>query len=102
MRKLVSILLGLAIFASVNVNAQSYYTAGSDPKTNWKSIYTEHYEIIFPSAIDSLARVYAANMEAVRKDAILLPQHVDPKRTPVILHPYTLTGNDNQRSHSPL
>ena len=102
MRKIISILLGLAVVASVNLKAQSYYSAGSDPNTRWSSIFTEHYEIIFPTAIDSLARIYAANLEAVRKDAILLPQHVDPKRTPVILHPFTLTGNDNQRTNSPV
>lgn len=102
MRKFVFILLGLAVIASASVNAQSYYSAGSDPLTRWRSIYTEHYVIIYPEGTDSLARVYAANMESVRKAAILDPQHVSPRRTSVILHPYTLTGNDNQRSHSPL
>ena len=102
MRKFISIILGLTAFASLYVNAQSYYSAGSDPMTRWRSIYTEHYEIIYPEGTDSLARVYAANMEAVRRDAILLPQNVNPKRTSVILHPYTLTGDDTKRSNSPV
>ena len=102
MRKFVSILLGLTVVVSLSVNAQSYYSAGSDPLMRWRSINTEHYEIIYPEGIDSLARVYAANMEAVRKDAILVPQKVDPKRTSVILHPFTLTGDDTQRSNAPV
>ena len=102
MKKIAAILLGLTVATCLNINAQIYFTAGSDPMTRWRSINTEHYEIIFPEGIDSLARVYAANMEAVRKDAILLPQKVDPKRTSVILHPYTLTGDDTKRSNSPV
>ena len=101
MRKLVSILFGLAI-AAVSVNAQQYYSAGSDPITRWKSLDTEHYTIIYPQGTDSLARVFAANMEAVRKDAIQLPQRVDPARAKVILHPFTLSGNDTKRSNTPL
>lgn len=104
MRKFVSILLGLTFAACVTVSAQIYYTAGSDPLTRWKSINTEHYEIIYPVGIDSLARVYAANLEAVREDAIVKPLGVNPKRTSVILHAYTLAGegNDNKRSNSPV
>lgn len=101
MKKIVSILFGLAL-AAISANAQLYYSAGSDPVTRWKSISTEHYDIIYPYGIDSLARVYAANMEAVRKDAIVLPQKVEPARAKVILHPFTLTGDDTRRSNSPV
>ena len=101
MRKILSILFGLTI-AAISANAQLYYTAGSDPITKWKAISTEHYDIIYPYRADSLARVYAANLEAVRKDAILLPQKVNPARAKVILHPYALDGNGAKRSNSPL
>ena len=82
--------------------AQLYYTPGSDPIRKWRSLLTEHYEIIYPEGTDSLARVYAANLEAVRNDAIVLPLQVSPARTSVILHPYTLSGDDEKRSNSPL
>ena len=102
MRRLFSILFLLTAVTCVTANAQLHYSAGSDPFTKWKSIRTEHYDIIYPYGVDSLARVYAANLEAVRKDAIVLPQKVDPARAKVILHPFTLTGDDSKRSNSPL
>ena len=101
MRKIVSILFCL-LCCIATAYAQLYYTPGSDPIRRWRSLLTEHYEIIYPEGIDSLARVYAANMEAVRNDAIVLPQKVSPARTSVILHPYTLSGDDEKRSNTPL
>ena len=101
MKRLASLVLGLTLIACASANAQ-YFSAGSDPYTRWKHINTEHYNIIYPAAIDSLARVYAAHMEAVRNDAIVQPQQIEPGHTSVILHPYTLTGDDTKRSNSPL
>lgn len=104
MRKIASILLLLTTVACLTVSAQAqlYYNAGSDPATKWRSFDTEHYQFIYPAGIDSLARVYAANMEAVRNDAIITPLKVYPARTPVVLHPYTFSGDDTKRSNSPL
>lgn len=102
MKRFVSVLFFISAITCLTANAQLYYSAGSDPFTKWKSIRTEHYDIIYPYGVDSLARVYAANMEAVRKDAIVLPQKVDPARARVILHPFSLAGNDSKRSNAPL
>ncbi len=104
MRKAAFILLCLTAVASLTLNAQMqiYYSAGSDPMTKWRSLDTEHYQFIYPAGIDSLARVYAANMEAVRNDAIVKPLQVNPARTSVVLHPYTFSADVTKRSNSPL
>ena len=45
-----------------------FFTAGDDPGCRrWYSIESENYRIIYPRGLDSLARVYAREMERFRK-----------------------------------
>jgi len=102
MRRFFSFLFCVTFVACAAASAQFYYSAGSDPLTRWRTINTEHYEIIYPEGTDSLARRYAANMEAVRNETIVRPLRAYPKRTSIILHPYALSGNDAKRSNTPV
>lgn len=75
-----------------------FYTMGSDPfRTKWMKAETEHYELIFPTFADSLAKVYAGELEKFYPYESLssgyAPTEFLKKKLPVILHPYSATAN---------
>ena len=66
MRKRISVLL-LTVLLSVVPAAAQLYTAGNEPGgVRWRQITTQSYKVVYPEGMDSLARVYAANLD-VRK-----------------------------------
>lgn len=68
-------------------------TTGDDPASaKWSKLKGENYTIIYPKQIDSLAKRYLWLLESNR-DNILSGLDINPKRTPVILHPYTANSN---------
>jgi len=70
-----------------------YYSMGTEPyNVKWNKIKSEHYTFIYPRPIDSLARVYINLMENHRAE-ILKPLNINPKRIPVILHPFSTYSN---------
>ena len=88
-RLLLCALLALVPMAG---NAQ-YYSFGRDPAfTRWSQIETDHFRLIYPSSMDSLARVYLFTMEKWRA-TVNDPMHIDPPQMPVVLHPYTTLSN---------
>lgn len=82
------------IFTTLSFNAiGQYYTMGNDPqKAKWMQIKSEHYTLIYPREIDSLARLYLFSLENNRA-SVLEPLGINPKRIPVVLHPYSTVSN---------
>ena len=85
-------ILLVALFSIQKADAQ-FFTLGSDPGTVvWRIIKTDHYSLIYPKEIDSLARIYLYEMERIR-DKVNEPLMINPKRIPVVLHPYSTQSN---------
>lgn len=87
-------ILAILLFSSFfNIAYSQYYSLGGDPgRVKWNVIKTENFKLIYPAEIDSLARIYLANLEG-RRDAVNKSMNINPKRIPVILHPYTTMSN---------
>ena len=93
MLRRISVLLLTALLSVVPAAAQ-FYNDGNEPAgVRWRQIKTQDYKLIFPEGLDSLARVYAAYLEAVKEPvgatAGYTPNQLYRKRLPVIMHPYT-------------
>jgi len=70
-----------------------FYQFGADPSSaKWRQIKSEHYKLVYPQEIDSMAREYLRALEKYR-DAVNEPLKIDPKPIPVILHPYSTLSN---------
>jgi len=92
MRRLIAILSGFFLLGLLPAAAQ-YYTTGEDPAgLHWRQLRGEHFDIIFPVELDSLAREYLYSFEKTRS-ATLTGLRVETPRMPVILHPYDLFSN---------
>lgn len=94
--KLIIASLSLAL-AALPLNAQ-IFTQGSDPGgLPWSQLETRTYRLVFPSGLDSLARVYASYLEASRQPVGsglgFTPNSSYRRRMPVILHPYSVSAN---------
>lgn len=75
-----------------------FYTVGDDPgRLKWYSIETPGYKIIYPSGLDSLARVYGGLLEKYRipvsRSAGYAPGEMTRVKMPVILHAYNAQSN---------
>ena len=82
--------LSAAMLAGLPAAAQ-FYSLGSEPASvRWNYVETPAYRIIYPSGLDSLARVYALNLEnaaqVVGSTSGFRPNESFRKRMPVILH----------------
>lgn len=81
------------IFASATALHSQYYTLGNDPsRARWRTITSKHYRLIYPEETDSMARLYLYTLEKVRP-AVMSQLNINPRRIPVILHPYITTSN---------
>ena len=87
----------MALSSPFAARAQFYY-AGNDPaSTRYRQIRTDNFRIIYPAGADSLARVYAYNLEMqyprVSLSAGYAPNELCSKPLPVILRSYTGYAN---------
>lgn len=87
----------ILLMASSQARGQ-FYSDGCDPGSlKWSSVETATYRIIYPRGLDSLARVYAANLEncadAVGWSIGYRPNSSYRKKMPVVLHPYNVSSN---------
>lgn len=81
------------IFLSTSLLKAQFMTTGSSPASiKWSKLKGENYTVIYPTQIDSLAKRYLWLLESNR-DNVLKGLNINPKRTPVILHPYTANSN---------
>jgi len=88
----------VAFWAASTVGKAQFYTIGSDPGSiRWSQIETNAYKIIYPSGMDSLARVYAVNLESARcvvgNSVGFVPNESYKKKLPVILHNFSTIDN---------
>ena len=96
MRKSLSricVALAALLMAALPEAAAQYFTAGSDPAgTKWRQMDYDHYSVIFPQGMDSLAKRYLFLFEKSRDRAQEGMRIINPK-VPIVLHPYAITGN---------
>lgn len=93
MGKKVSVLLWFSLCLFTQAFAQ-FYSAGSDPaRLKWKQIDTEHYRVIYPVGVDSLALRYARLLQTAGMRTIEGLDTDMRKQLPVILHPYSTRCN---------
>lgn len=90
--------LGMAMLFLPQIGRAQFFTAGDDPFCRrWYSIESENYRVIYPQGLDSLARVYAREMERYRKPVGLtsgyLPGECTRGKMPVVLHAYNSVSN---------
>lgn len=92
------IITGILLAAATISSKAQFYSSGNDPGSlRWKYITTPNYKIIFPKGLDSLAKVYASELETSRPKVALSsgyrPGEKYWSRTPVVLHAYTGSAN---------
>jgi len=97
MRRRGLVLIVAALLAALPAAAQ-FYSQGSEPVgTRWWQIKTADYRVIYPEGLDSLARIYADQLERVKipvgATAGYIPNQEYRNRMPVILHPGTAHAN---------
>lgn len=92
MKRTFLLLLLLLGFGAQSLRAQ-FVLSGSDPASaRWLQLESDHYTIIYPAEVDSLARIYLSLLEECR-DGVMQPLHIQPSRIPVVLHPYNCQSN---------
>ena len=97
-RKIYNIAVAAVLLLLPLVSRAQFFTAGDDPGCRrWYSIESENYRIIYPRGLDSLARVYAREMERFRKPVGLTSGYLPGERVrgkmPVVLHAYNSVSN---------
>lgn len=90
MKKRLYILLLATFFISTQAFAQFYTGGDDDGRLKWKQFTSENYRFIYPEGLDSLARVFATDLERYRVPLSgtsgFLANQSYKKKMPVILH----------------
>ena len=93
MRHRIPVILFLFLLLSAPQAQAQYYNNGSAPTSvRWSQIKSDHFTVIFPREIDSLAREYLYSFERTRQ-ATLTGLHIDAPRMPMVLQPYNMYSN---------
>lgn len=93
MRLKYAILTGFLLLGLCFPARAQYVLTGSAPAgTRWSQIKGEHFDVIFPSEIDSLARAYLFYFEKTRS-ADLAGLHIETPHMPIVLQPYDMNSN---------
>ena len=88
------LLSAVLMLATLCQAGAQYRLIGTEPPSvRWNRMTSEHYDIIYPEGIDSLARVYLYNFEKTR-DFTKEGLNIEPPAYPLILHPYLFTTQD--------
>ncbi|MCD8313664.1 MAG: hypothetical protein LUC24_05840, partial [Bacteroidales bacterium] len=92
-----AVLLAAALLAAPAARAQ-FYVVGDDPASiRWYSIRTDHYRIVYPAGLDSLARAYGRSLEqfqpVVGNTVGHAPAQYNRRGVPVILHSFNAISN---------
>ena len=83
----------LLLLAALPLHAQ-FFLNGEDPAhVKWHTLESAHYQLIYPRGLDSLARVYATQLEQFRvpvgRSYGVIPGEGQWKKLPVLLHPFS-------------
>ena len=96
MKRLRTLLLAATLLTGPFASAQ-FFQAGSDPFSRWSEMGTNHFRLVYPEGMDSLARAYLLDLEKWRplvgQSARMDPGSLQWGRTPVILHPWNPYSN---------
>ena len=94
MKRLVRIISATVLFLALSVGASAqYYSLGSDPASlRWKTIKGDHFDVIYPRGMDSLARTYLYNFE-LERPRVKEAHRIEGAHMPLVLHPYALNSN---------
>ena len=88
-------LLALCLLLVAPQAAGQYHFPGSAPaNVHWNQIKGDHFTLIYPRDIDSLAREYLYAFERTR-ESTLTGLHINTPRMPLILQPYNMYSNGN-------
>ena len=90
--KRTTLLALLLLLAALPLKAQ-FFLNGEDPASvKWYTLESSHYQLIYPTGLDSLARVYATQLEQFREPVGrsygVIPGEGQWKKLPVLLHPF--------------
>lgn len=85
-------LICLLLWSALPAAAQYVLNGTAPANTRWSRIQGDHFDIIYPTEIDSLAREYLFSFEKTR-NADLAGLHIDTPHMPIILHPYQMNSN---------
>lgn len=91
--KRTTLLALLLLLAALPLKAQ-FFLNGEDPAhVKWYTLESAHYQLIYPRGLDSLARVYATQLEQFRvpvgRSYGVIPGEAQWKKLPVLLHPFS-------------
>ncbi len=97
-RYFISIISAVVLLLPPFAARAQFFTAGDDPGLRrWYSIESGNYRIIYPKGLDSLARVYARELERFRRPVGLtsgyLPGEHARGKMPVVLHAFNSVSN---------
>ena len=95
--RVIRILAAVAGLLAGPLARAQFFQTGSDPSVRWSQMGTDHYRIVYPKGLDSLARAYVIDLEKwqprVGQSAGMAPGSLQWGRTPVILHPWNPYSN---------
>ena len=84
------------LLAAAPAKAQ-FYTIGNESPMKWSTVRTDHYRLVYPEGLDSLARAYAVSLEqyqrVVGNSCYTAPNQLYKKPMPVVLHPFNAYSN---------
>ncbi|MBQ6199553.1 MAG: hypothetical protein IJK44_10025 [Bacteroidales bacterium] len=90
-------ILAILMAACFQGRAQFASLGSEKATTNWETLTSSNYKVIYPVGLDSLGRVYSAYLEQFRplvgNSAGMLPNQYYRSPMPVILHPFAATSN---------
>ena len=90
-------LIVLAVFISLPALAQISLDGNERGNLGWSSVETQSYRLVYPSGMDSLARVFAFSLEKFRIPVAgtcgFVPNEAYIKKMPVVIHPFTSYSN---------
>jgi hypothetical protein len=87
-------LLCLAACLTAGASTAQFLNYGVDPlRFKWNEARLEHYRLIYPRGLDSLAREYAEYLENVYEPVAATMGKVRISGFPVVLHPADMTSN---------
>ena len=93
--KIVILLCAVILFLFENEAFAQYTSIYADPGgVRWNVLENNHYKVIYPQGLDSMARRYLFEFETTR-GVVTEGMKIDPRKMPIILHPYSLTRTSN-------
>jgi hypothetical protein len=96
MKKIFAV-LALMLAACLQGHAQLASLGSEKGSTNWETLTSSNYKVVYPVGMDSLGRVYSGYLEQFRplvgNSAGFFPNQQYRKPMPVVLHPFAATAN---------